>query len=109
MTLPAGPYDCKHCDVLAQVGGPWTRAEVAKHNQMDDCWLIVTDKRDGVTKVRNMIASIPRCVGQLITVATCKAARNRTSAVRSDYSTLQRLRICGYRRVWPARPIGSGC
>ena len=40
-----------------QVGGPWTKDEVAKHNFMNDCWIIVTDKRDGVTKVHPGVPS----------------------------------------------------
>ena len=34
-----------------QVGGPHSREDVAKHNTEEDCWIIVTDKADDVTKV----------------------------------------------------------
>ena len=33
--------------------GTWTREEVAKHNSLDDLWLIIKSKTGGVYKVRD--------------------------------------------------------
>ena len=45
------------------MAGPYSRKEVAKHNSEKDCWIIITDKDDGITKV-----GIPRQWG-LITLS----------------------------------------
>jgi hypothetical protein len=34
---------------MSATGGPYTLGEVAAHNKLDDCWLIL--ERDGVQKV----------------------------------------------------------